>query len=646
MTRVLKSPKHKATDRAVFKERTMTKEFSPMTSDSPETTDTQAVDENTIPTDETPTGNISNTSNENQDQFQEKNEAVHEPLLLSTTHTIPDPLLNFQDVGFSSSLQNILTNAKWKTPRPLDGMALPHALVGEDLVIQAASKTSAIIFLTLAHRLERFKDITDLSQAPQALVIYSSTDSASKACQDYIRLFGDMGLSASVVTEDYEQENEEGEAKEAKAPTTLASNIIFASPSSLKNAHARSQISLKNIMICICRDIDDVKDVGTSEDLEFILSQIGDAQKILFSRTISTTVEELSSKFLKNPKHISLERERATISSVSHHAFLVETPNKFKTLLGLLKDQAPKCAIIFANNKLTAAWLYHKLNENSFAVEQITSDLSPQKRTELTENVQSGKTKLLVSTDFDGRNFTFPEISHVFNFDLPENGDAYLNRMGQVGKEGQGFVYSLVCDEYGQNYQHVYDLLGQKAPKPVWAKEEYLSIADKSGNPFLEKDLGFMDKRPGRDFGDRPRRGHDGDRGDRPSFQRNRERPDRGDHRSDRGERSERPERMGARGPRIEERQERFERIERNDREHTPRGERIERNDRIIRNDRGDRDDHHRKSSGGPQIKPRTRRVMHTPAQSGPIQQRRVTPKETKKGILSKIVSFFFSKKN
>lgn len=598
-----------------------------MTPDSQETKNQEAVDGK-------------NSTNEMATEQAEENldpkVSISEPVVEDTTETEPsskqtdsitNPLLDYKDVGFSPQIQNVLMQAKWKIPRPLDGMALPHALKGEDLLIQAASKTSAIVFLTLAYRLE---DSKGSSNGPQALVIYSSSEAAKKACQDFIRLFGSTGLSASSLIEDVEVE----EGEDTQKTESLSSNILFASPAALKHASMKNQVSFDMVQICVCRDVDVVSQIA-SEDLRFVLSKLETAQKIFFSSTLSSSIQEFSSKYLRDAKLISLERERASISTVEHKAYLCETPNKFKVLLGVLRDFSPKCTMVFANSKLTASWLYHKLLENSFAVELVSSELPPSKREELSENVKSAKTKVLVATDFENRHFSFPEVTYVFNFDLPDSGDAYLARMGQVGKEEQGFVYSLVCEEYGQNYQHVYDLLGQKAPKPLWAKQEYSTIVDKSGNPFLEKNI-FVEKRPSREFNDRPRRSsHEGER---PAFQRKErhERPDRGDRVR---ERSDRPERISAR-PRIEERSEReFVRSERiEQRSDTSR-------DRMIRNDRSDRDEGRSNRSSGPQIKPRTRR-MHQPSQVRPIeQQRRVIPKEPKRGILKKILSFFFSKK-
>lgn len=608
------------------------------------TFDSQEQETNNTPNQNLGEDNSSNEQNTNQEPdalIPETETPLAEEANSNTEpHVIPNPLQDFKDAGLSADLQDILVNSKWKTPRPLDGIVLPHSLVGEDLVIQAASKTSAIVFLTLSHRLAQYKGSSET--APQALVIFQDGDSANKGAQDFLRLFGATGLTAKALNDVFDPEAKE----QNQDADTAQANIIFASASSLKTAHSKNEISFDNVEVLVCRNVDTICEGGSSEDLEYVFYRSKKAQKLLFAGSISNAVRELSGQYLNAPKEISMERERATIPSVSHHAYLCETPNKFKTLMGLLRDHNPNNAIVFANNKLSAAWLYHKLLENGFTVEQLSS-----------ENANSSA-KILVATDFDSRHFSSSEITHVYNFDLPEGGDAYLSRMSQVGKSGQGFVHSFVCDEYGQNYQYVQELLGQKAPKPVWAKEEYLQIVDKAGNPFLEKNIGYVEKRPGRDF-DRPRRGHDGDR-DRSFPRKDRhERSDRGDRherseRPDRGERSERPERIPSRGPRIEERTDRPERAERGERDFS-RGERSERFDRHERSDRNrhDRDREEGRSNqapkiGPPQIKPRTRRAVHNPNQVKPLEQRtRLTPRETKQpGLLNKIFSYIFKKKN
>ena len=609
-----------------------------MTSDSDEKNDIQRLDEKISPV-ETPADDVENRFDT--DPFSARS-SLAASYASSEEHSskapMPNPLLDFTQAGFSQEILDAIASAQWKAPRTLDSLCLPLTLAGKDVVIHASSKTSAITFLTLADCLiKRKTHANGEASFPQALVIYPSTSAASKGCQDFQRLFSKLSLTAVSLS------NLEETGGDRTPDDFSQADIVFADPSSLRNA-CNKQLNLQGVVLCIGRDVENLLEGGLQEDLVFLLSRLADAQKIIFSGTISKRVRDLADEFLKEPEYISLERERATIPSVSHSSFLCETPNKFKVLLGLLQDQSPKCALVFANSKLTAAWLYHKLLENGYNTELLANELPQTKRVEGAEGLKNSQTKIFVATDFAARDFQNSELSHVYNFDLPDSGEAYLNRMGQVGKETQGYVCSFVCDEYGENYQHVQDLLGQKTPKPAWHKEEYLKIVDKSGNPFLEKNIGYVPKR----FDERPHRGghdrhpQDGER--RPPFRGRNDRPERSE-RSDRPERSERIEQRIERNDRPE-RSERIEqRIERNDRP--------ERNDRSERSERGDHSERTelRKagaSSKGPQIKPRAPKKIHTSStQVRPIEQRRVTPKSqnTGAGLLRKFLAFFLPKK-
>lgn len=628
----------------------MTKEFSPMTANSNETNPSELEGDSkhsefseTKSEDSVETQAASNNVETSHSSLSEAPVDTTDKPSLTMSGVIPNPLLDFKDAGFSENLQNLLNSGTWRSPRPLDSMVLPHSLKGEDVVVQAESKTSSIIFLTLAHRLEGQVNEEISEEEPRALVIFSSEEAAQKSYKDFTRLFGSFGLSAKALKDPYEQD----EPSIDTASESKFTHIIFASPVALSTAMKTGKLSLDKLQILVCRDFQGLSETSQMQDFDFVLSQSKDAQKIIFSKSFSESLSSYSAKYLKDANFLSLEREKATIASVTHLSYLCDSPSKFKILMGLLKEHDPKQCLIYTNNKMMAAWLYHKLLENSFSVEQLTSE---QHNKENTEN----KTKIYVTTDIEGRYSHLSDITHVYNFDLPESGDLYLSRMGQVGKKNDGVVCSLVCDEYGQNYQAVQDLLGQKAPKPQWPNEEFLKIEDKSGNPFLEKDIGYVEKR--RDFGDRPQRGGR-DRGDSSSFHRKdrHERGERGErqarpsNREDRKERSEgiqaRP-RYEAKGEREETREfsNRSDRHERSDREPRP-----DRNERFGRFDRDNPRSGQQQANkiGPPQIKPRPRRAVHNPMQVKPFEQRaKVTPREQKKGLLARLFSLFSKKKS
>lgn len=546
-----------------------------------------------------------------------------------TNQEIPNPLKSFEDVPFDSKVQELLQQVKWRVPRELDSLVLPHALLGKDVLIQAESKTSAIMFLTLLHRL-----ISVESQELQAVVLFSSEALAEKSCNDFLRLFKDSEISASTLGEDPESIDSEEMSQNTKR-FKEKSRILFTTPKLLKQAIWTNEWSMDAIQICICRDLSQMlKFESSSEELHHIFSKLPEsAQKLLFSGAFTEKISAFTKLYLgENSLQISVERNRATIPSVTHQAFLCETPDKFKILLGIVKASESSKYLVYTNSKLTASWIFHKLKENSISVENIAGEFSSQKRNEAMESLKTGTLKVLLATDYEGRHLSSCQVDHVIHFDLPENGESYLQRMGDMSHSESATVSSLVCEEFGQNYQHVSALLGTKTPKPVWAPQDYLSIQDKSGNPFLDKNLMPMDRRPSR--GDRDR---NDDRNRKPSFSQDRSSSRRDQDFSDRQDRYKSRSREDSRkggegqGGRYDSEKSRSGRFERGGPQRRDRQE-----------DRGNK-----RSSSAPKIKPRPRRTHNPNKQSTHVggTGKIIAKNQKKKGLLSKIFSIFSGKK-
>src|SRR5690606_10734243 len=184
-----------------------------------------------------------------------------------------------------------------------------------------------------------------------------------------------------------------------------------------------------------------------------------------------------------------------------------------------------ECAIVFTNTKLTAEWLHFKLEGNGIPCDLITGDLAQKKRINLIKKIKEGKLNALIATDVASRGLRISRVTHVYNFDLPEEPANYIHRIGRTARAGaKGQAYSLVCDDYGHNLQDINKLLGPElALHTEWYDEEFLKIEDKAGNPYSEENRAAMEEnRQGataRDRGGRGDRGRDrgerGERGDR-----------------------------------------------------------------------------------------------------------------------------------
>jgi ATP-dependent RNA helicase RhlB len=327
-------------------------------------------------------------------------------------------------------------------------------------------------------------------------------------------------------------------------------DVIFATPGRLMDYVRKKLVQLDQIQVFVCDEADRMFDMGFIEDVEFFLERIPEVtQKLLFSATTNDQVKELAFEYLETPEYISVNPEIITPENIEQHGIHCHATEKLRVMIGMLREHNPACSIIFTNTKLTAEWLYHKLVGNGIAVDLMTGDLPQKKRIQLIKTIKEGQLKALIATDVASRGLHISGVTHVYNFDLPDEPANYVHRIGRTARAGaHGYAYSLVCDDYGQNLSEIKDLLGNQASFTTeWPNEAYLTIEDKAGNPFEDRYKareargGYGASRddgrgPGRDGGGggRPDRGPRGEggggRGDRPDRgpRQGGDRPDRG----------------------------------------------------------------------------------------------------------------------
>jgi len=233
-------------------------------------------------------------------------------------------------------------------------------------------------------------------------------------------------------------------------------------------------------------------DMGFVEDIEFFLEKLDDkVQKLLFSATTNDQVKELAFEYLDNPEYISVNPESMTPENIEQFAILCESTQKLQVLMGLLTEHNPKCSIIFTNTKLVAEWLQYKLTRNGIEAELITGDLPQRKRINLINRIKAGEIKALIATDVASRGLHISDISHVYNFDLPNEASNYVHRIGRTARAGAtGKAFSLVCEDYGHNLQAIRDYLKDHADINVdWFDSKYLEVEDKAPNPYQDPEF-------------------------------------------------------------------------------------------------------------------------------------------------------------
>lgn len=432
-------------------------------------------------------------------------------------------LERFEDAALNPLILSTLREIGWEEPTPIQRQCLPFSLAGKDVAgfAQTGTGKTGVFLVTLAQKwLSR--NTTEEYKRPFAVVLAPTRELAIQIEEDGQKFFNKLGMKSVAI---YGGSDWDKQAEDLKKGV----DVIMATPGRLRDYEKNQLLDFGNVQLFVCDEVDRMFDMGFIDEVEFFLSKLDDrAQKLIFSATTNDKVEELAFQYLNNPEYISINSDDIAPNAIEQHAFICEVQDKFKLLLGLIKQNGEsQKSIIFANTKLTAAWLDFKLKGNNIDSHLITGDLPQAKRIKLIKKIKEGKINFLIATDVASRGIHISGITHVYNFDVPDDAANYVHRIGRTARAGEkGTSYVFVCDEYGGNYLGIQKLLLRDAPVPVWPDQELIDgVEDLSGNPF---DKGFGDSielrgersKKDRDF--RDNRGRDGNRiKDRTSYKRN-----------------------------------------------------------------------------------------------------------------------------
>lgn len=215
-------------------------------------------------------------------------------------------------------------------------------------------------------------------------------------------------------------------------------------------------------------EADRMFDLGFIKDIRYLLRRMPSPDtrlNMLFSATLSYKVTELAYEHMNNPILIRIETEEVTSKAIQQSAFCPSNAQKLPLLLGLLNHHQPQRSIIFVNTKRCAEQLDHTLNHNGYKTAALSGDVPQEKRQRLLNDFQENKIKLLIATDVAARGLHIPDVSHVINYDLPQDVEDYVHRIGRTARFGaSGQAISFICEEYAYSMPDIEDYIGQKIP--------------------------------------------------------------------------------------------------------------------------------------------------------------------------------------
>lgn len=376
--------------------------------------------------------------------------------------------MNFSELDVPYEVKQGIEHTGFTICTPVQEAVIPRALRGEDVAAQAQTGTgkTAAFLISLFSRMIRHR-VDDLGDSPQALIIAPTRELADQIYHEAARLgkFTGFRLLAVYGGVDYQKQMD-----------TLRKgvDVLVGTPGRLIDYYKQHVYSLKKTRYLVIDEADRMFDMGFIDDLRFLLKKMQPytkRQSMLFSATLSYRVMELAYEHMNLPEKISITPEKVTVEQVEQVLYHVGKHEKIPLLLGILRKEAPDRAIIFVNTRRAAEMVVERLNRNNWKAQAITGEIEQKKRLRILAEFKEGKLPILVATDVASRGIHVESVTHVINYDLPQDAEDYVHRIGRTGRAGlNGRAVSLADEEYVYSLEEIEKFIGQKIPVD-WADD-------------------------------------------------------------------------------------------------------------------------------------------------------------------------------
>ena len=384
----------------------------------------------------------------------------------------------FDAFELPAQLLSALADAGFEYCTPIQEQTLPISLSGGDVAGQAQTGTgkTAAFLVTVITRLLMLSDRD--SRLPSALIIAPTRELSHQIFEEARMLCrqADLKIAEVVGGIDYKRQAQ---------ILRRGVDIIICTPGRIIDYYKQGIFKTEAIKILVIDEADRLFDLGFTKDMRYLLRKLPPYEKrqsMLFSATLSYRVMELTYEYMNLPEFISVTPQTITVEGIDQQLFHVGTEKKLQLLLGLLKRENWIRMLIFVNTKVGVDWLTRKLKGNGWPAERITGDLPQRKRFRLMEQFKNGKIKILVATDVASRGIHVEDISHVINYDLPQDSENYVHRIGRTARAGKtGKAFALACEDYVYHLEPLEEMLGYKIPV-VWPENGW--FADDKSKPL------------------------------------------------------------------------------------------------------------------------------------------------------------------
>jgi ATP-dependent RNA helicase DeaD len=374
-----------------------------------------------------------------------------------TTELLAEPVSGFHALSLSHELLSALDRVGYREPTPIQAAFIPEALTGRDVIGQAQTGTGK----TAAFVLPFFNTWREEDRAgPQALVLAPTRELVVQIYEEATRLAPGPDCRAVPI---YGGQR----FRQQLSLLQRGCNMAIGTPGRLLDHLSRGTLSLANVRYVVLDEADRMLDIGFRPDIERILRRCpGRRQTMLLSATMPPPVMRLTQRYMVDPYHINLSPETVTVENIQQSYLTVDEDRKFDLLLRILEREEPRQCLIFCERKRWVEDVYRMLRLHRRRVAAMHGDLPQPMRNRIMKGFRDGKIVYLVATDVVGRGIDVRNISHVINYDIPEDPENYVHRIGRTGRLGaDGRAIAFVTPEQGDQLTGIEAFINKMIPE-------------------------------------------------------------------------------------------------------------------------------------------------------------------------------------
>lgn len=392
--------------------------------------------------------------------------------------------LRFEDMNISNEICHAVLDMGFEEATPIQSQAIPVILDGKDIIGQSQTGTGK----TAAFGIPLLERINPDDRRLQALILCPTRELAIQVSEEFRKLlkykdnirvlpiYGGQPIDRQI------------------AALKKGAQVVIGTPGRVMDHMRRRTIKAETVQMMVLDEADEMLDMGFREDIETILVKIPEEhQTLLFSATLSPEILDITKRFQKNPEFIKIVRKELTVPNIEQYYFDVKEKTKLDALSRIIDVYDPKLAMVFCNTKKRVDDLVEMLQGRGYFAEGLHGDLKQAQRDKVMQKFRNGTIEILVATDVAARGIDVDDIDVVFNYDVPQDEEYYVHRIGRTGRAGKAGKAFTFC--VGKEIYKLRDIMRYTKTKIQQQKLPTLSdVEEMKTNIFLEKIKGIIEE--------------------------------------------------------------------------------------------------------------------------------------------------------